>query len=236
MWYRNRVKVELPYPVLLVSAREEAARRLGVSVADVVNVAYGYHAYRDGKLFGADAFREAFPNDEFEAFTAGEALPADLMVKELNVRRDPAQRLAPPITAADVAAVDAAAQAAYVARLTELTAPGIILRHARSMLQQACEAGERHAHWEPLAELVTGDAPAGGRPPRPMPPLHYPFPTRVSRRHRATARSSARASWCSTVTRRSSSDPKAKSVTFFQPVRCARWAASAPAFALASAS
>jgi hypothetical protein len=96
-------------------------------------------------------------------------------VKELDVQRDPTQRLEPPITAADVAAVDATTQAAYVARLTELDAPGIILRHARSMLQQACETGERHTRWEPVAELVTGNAPARGAAGAPRAAYALPF-------------------------------------------------------------
>ncbi|MGE0400544.1 MAG: hypothetical protein AB7T06_27795 [Kofleriaceae bacterium] len=169
------MKVGLPYPVLLVSAREEAARRLGVSVADVISIAYGRHAYRDGELFDADTFRKAFPDDEFEAFTAAQAFPAELMVKELDVQRDPSQRLEPPISAADVAAVDAVARAAYVARLTELDAPGIILREARSQLQQASETGERHARWEPVAELVTGNAPASGAAGEPRAAYALPF-------------------------------------------------------------
>lgn len=169
------MKVGLPYPVLLVSAREEAAQRLGISVADVVNVAYGNHAYRDGKLFDADAFREAFPDDEFDAFTAAQALPADLLVKELDVQRDPAQRLELPITAADVAAVDVVALAARVARLTELAAPDIILRHARHELQRASETGERHTRWEPIAELVTGDAPPVGAAGAPRAAFALPF-------------------------------------------------------------
>jgi hypothetical protein len=169
------MKVGLPYPVLLVSGREEAARRLGVNVADVVNVAYGYHAYRDGKLFDPDAFREAFPDDEFDAFTAAQALPVDLLVKELDVERDPAQRLELPITAADVAAVDAVARAANVARLSALGAPGIILLHARRGLQQACEIGERETCWEPLVDLVTGDAPAVGAAGAPRTAFALPF-------------------------------------------------------------
>lgn len=63
MWHRGGVKVASPYPALLASAFEEAARRLGVSVSDIVNVARSENACRDGKLFDEGAFREAFPDD-----------------------------------------------------------------------------------------------------------------------------------------------------------------------------
>ena len=169
------MKLALPYPVLPVSARDGAAKRLGISVDEVVQIAYGYHALRDGKVIDGERFREAFPDDDLGDYTAAQVLPADLVVRELEVARDPAGLFAPPITGEDLVAVDAVACSAYVARLTELGAPGIILRHARSRLQQACEVSERATRWQSLDELVTGEPPGRGAVGAPKSAFALPF-------------------------------------------------------------
>ncbi len=169
------MKLGLPCPVLPSRAREEAARRMGVSVDDVVEIALGTRAWRDRKVIDETTFLDAYPDDDFEEFTCARVLPDDLTVREIEVPRDPSELLAPPISSADVVAADVFALAEHLERMLELSAPNILLRHARSIIQAACEDASHGTAWQPLSELMTGRPAEPGAAGDPQPMFAVPF-------------------------------------------------------------
>lgn len=148
---------------------------MGIGAEDVAKVVYGSHAWRDGQVMDEAAFFEAHPEDAFDAFTGIRVLPEDLLVREIEVPRDPRELLLPPITAADVVAADLQAIGEHLARLIELDAPSILLRHARSLVHGACEDLSGGTRWCPLDELMTGRPAAPGASGAPHPGFAVSF-------------------------------------------------------------
>lgn len=155
------MKLALPCPVLRPDAVQQAARRLGVSPAEVTAIALGERALVAGEVLDEVQFWKRYPDADFDDATGSRAIPAELSVRAIDVPRDPGERMSPPITGADVAAAEIHAIARRLASLERLGAPGILLGNERRRLQAACLAhGE--PTWQPLAELVTGAPPPRG--------------------------------------------------------------------------
>jgi hypothetical protein len=83
------MKLRLPCAVLPVDARNAAARRLGIRVDDIVAIAYGELAWRDGQLIDEEQWWEKYPDDDFDAFSGPGVLPADLVTRRIHERARP---------------------------------------------------------------------------------------------------------------------------------------------------
>lgn len=150
--------MKLPWPVLPLDRREEAAQQLGVSLGDLDELIACRLTWRDGKLRSLEEYWDAYP-DEHDAPYGASVLPADLLVYEIEVPRDPRQSLTMPISSLDVWATDMLRRIDRLKRLAELSAPEIILINERLDLQRTYERRPEQtdfetAFWKPSSECV----------------------------------------------------------------------------------
>ncbi|MBK8078261.1 MAG: hypothetical protein IPK24_22630 [Kineosporiaceae bacterium] len=165
------MRLPLACSVLPISARAAAAQRTGLSLAEVVDIVHHRRAWRSGAVLDEAAYDQAYPaqqrgpypHDEFGRFTGAGLLPADLVVQEIEVPRDPRERLDPPISAADVAAADVLRIDQIVAARQGRGAPVLLQQEARAHLQAIVEVLESAGdgvdtvaltRWQPMSELA----------------------------------------------------------------------------------
>jgi hypothetical protein len=176
-----KCRLALPYPVLPPSAREQAATRMGISVEEVMMILEGTRWWFQGRVIDESAPEWSVEGSPIEAdqLAGAGVFPADLVIYDIEVDRDPRQRLEQPISSVDLAAADVVRLADFLTWAQSNNAPR--LTHYRFLLQSACEeiltcedATDWRPRLSPVSELqldsagnvgAEGTATAAGTPP-----------------------------------------------------------------------